>query len=66
MADTRTRIERLLNYKRYIDWLVERELIQNDRARHRRVGNRRSSGTTGPGGSCSVCGDAVVEGEHTP
>ena len=25
-VDTRTRIDRLLNYKRYIDFLIEREL----------------------------------------
>lgn len=24
--DDRTRLERLLNYKRYVDWLVDREL----------------------------------------
>ncbi|MCP4854323.1 MAG: hypothetical protein GY903_07510 [Fuerstiella sp.] len=26
--DSRTRIERLLNYKRYIDWLIEQELLR--------------------------------------
>ena len=30
--DPRTRIERLLNYKRYIDWLIERELKNADKA----------------------------------
>ena len=31
--DSRTRIQRLLNYKRYIDWLIERELENVDRQR---------------------------------
>lgn len=31
--DSRTRIERLLNYKRYIDWMIEQELQNVDRQR---------------------------------
>ncbi len=56
----RTRIQRLLNYKRYIDWLIERELLRHDHNRLGRMDNCRDSDCGGPGGRVDVCGDEVV------
>lgn len=33
---SRTRLERLLNYKRYIDWLIDRELERVNKQRKER------------------------------
>ena len=35
--DSRSRIDRLLNYKRYIDWLIEKELTRG------KPGNKKRS-----------------------
>ena len=41
--DSRSRIDRLLNYKRYIDWLIEKELTSGEPGNKKRSSsdNRR-------------------------
>ena len=38
----RSRIHRLLNYKRYIDWLIEKELTDANKRRTRKSDKRRT------------------------
>jgi hypothetical protein len=61
--DCRTRIQRLLNYKRYIDWLIAQELTRHDVTRVGRMDTCCDADSDGTGGSVSVCGDEVVNDE---